>query len=130
MLPSDPAARKRIPIWSGCIKYFPKALAAIAQLSFIANEQHHPGEPVHWDKSKSTDELDALMRHLDESAQGIDYDTDGILQDVKVAWRAVANLERKLDAGVAVMKPSPSPAECVYCNGKKCRACVPYAVRC
>lgn len=35
MLPTDPAARKRIPIWSGCVKYFAKALAAVAQLSFM-----------------------------------------------------------------------------------------------
>jgi hypothetical protein len=105
MLPTDPAARKRIPIWSGFVKYFPKSMAAVAMLSFKANEQHNPGTPVHWDKSKSADELDALMRHLDEIAQGIDYDTDDILMDIKVAWRALANLERKLDAGIAPLRP-------------------------
>jgi hypothetical protein len=108
MLPTDPKERKEIPIYSGFVKYFPKGMAAVAMLSFIANKQHNPGQPLHWAKEKSTDELDALMRHLDEIAQGVDYDTDEVLMDIKVAWRAMANLERRLDAGMAPRKPKDS----------------------
>ena len=105
MLPTDPKARKAIPIFSGFMKYFPKAIAAVAQLSAIANEQHNPGTPVHWDKSKSQDELDALARHLDEIAAEVVYDDDRVLMATKVAWRGVANLERLLDSGVAPIQP-------------------------
>jgi hypothetical protein len=84
-LPSDSQERKNIPVYSGFVAYFPRAMAAVAHHSWVGNEQHHPGTPVHWDKSKSQDELDAMMRHLIEK----DW--------VAVAWRAMANLERKLE---------------------------------
>ncbi len=84
-LPSDAEERKRIPIWSGFINYFPDAIVRVAALSWRGNQQHHPDKPLHWDKSKSTDELDALMRHA------LDGEWD------EVAWRAMANLQRECD---------------------------------
>lgn len=74
--------------------YFPKAAAAVAQCSFIANEQHNPGTKMHWDRGKSGDELDALARHLMEAGT---IDDDGIRHSTKVAWRALANLEKELE---------------------------------
>jgi len=128
MLPTDPKARKAIPIFSGFMKYFPKAIAAVAQLSAIANEQHNPGTPVHWDKDKSSDELDALARHLDEIAAGVVYDDDRVLMATKVAWRGVANLERLLDSGVAPIQPEgvdrygkPLPAKTAIERLGECR---------
>jgi hypothetical protein len=56
----------------------------VSHLSYLGNQQHHPEKPLHWDKEKSSDERDALMRHV------IDGDWE------QVAWRALANLERKL----------------------------------
>lgn len=94
MLPSDAKARKDIPIYSGFIKYFPKTMIAVAKLSMIGNEQHNPGEPLHWDKSKSTDQLDTLIRHLIEVGT---LDSDRVPHDVKIAWRACANCENYLD---------------------------------
>lgn len=93
--------RKNTPIYSGFVKYFPLAIEEVARLSKKGNDQHHPGAPLHWDMSKSTDEPDALMRHLTDEAKfenGIlgERDTDGVLHLTKVAWRAMANLERKL----------------------------------
>lgn len=103
MLPSDAKARKDIPIFSGCVAYFPHALAALAQLSKIANEQHNPGEPLHWVKEKSSDELDALMRHVTDMAIDKTHrDPDGVLAAVKAFWRAGANLERMHDAGINI----------------------------
>ena len=55
------AERKAHPIASGCLDYFPDALLAVAELSRIGNEQHNPGTPLHWDRSKSADEADALL---------------------------------------------------------------------
>lgn len=86
--------RKDQPIYSGVVKYFPRALAAIAHLSKVGNDQHNPGMPLHWDRSKSGDELDALMRHLTDAGT---RDTDGEWHDTKVAWRALANLEKLLE---------------------------------
>lgn len=90
--------RKATPIFSGVLAYFPDALAEVARVSVIGNEQHNPGQPLHWDKSKSKDELDALVRHLLDHQSGELYDTDGALHLAKVVWRAMAALQRLKDA--------------------------------
>lgn len=95
-LPSEAGARKRVPIATGCIDYFPDALAAVAALSYVGNEQHNPGKPLHWDRSKSTDEADALMRHF---VQRGTLDADGVRHSAKVAWRALALLQKEIEAG-------------------------------
>jgi len=92
-----PQQRKERPIYSGFIKYFPLAVSEVSNLSFVANEQHNPGTVMHWDRSKSQDELDALMRHLSDHARGIEIDDDGIYHLTKVAWRAMAMLEKHLE---------------------------------
>lgn len=93
-LPTDAAARKSIPIATGFVDYFPDAIAAVARLSQAGNDQHHPGTPLHWDRSKSGDESDALMRHfLDRGT----FDTDGIRHSAKVAWRAMALLQKEIE---------------------------------
>lgn len=81
-LTTDPEERKNTPVYSGCVNYFPLALAAVSRLSKKGNDQHNPGTPLHWDRSKSGDELDAMMRHV------IDEDWDA------VAWRALAHLQK------------------------------------
>jgi hypothetical protein len=97
IIPSDPKARKRMPIASGCLDYFPDALAVISELSFIANEQHNPGQPLHWDRSKSGDEADTMIRHFLERGS---LDTDGIRHTAKMAWRALALLQKEIEAEV------------------------------
>ena len=84
VFPTDAAERKKYPVCTGCLEYFPHALAAVANQSYEGNRQHHPEKHLHWDKSKSSDESDALIRHQIEG----DY--------VAVAWRALAQLERHL----------------------------------
>lgn len=86
--------RKETPVYSGVLKYFPLALMEIARCSKAGNDQHNPGKELHWDRSKSGDELDALTRHL---LQAGEVDTDGILHSTKVAWRALANLQKELE---------------------------------
>src|SRR3990167_5525973 len=54
-LPTDPVERKKYPIASGVLDYFPDAIAAIAYVSWVGNNQHHPNTPLHWDRSKSAD---------------------------------------------------------------------------
>lgn len=94
MLPTDAKKRKEVPIYSGVMRYFPDALAAVAELSRIGNEQHNPGQPMFWDRSKSKDEHDALVRHLMEAGT---VDTDGVRHSTKVAWRALAALQKELE---------------------------------
>jgi hypothetical protein len=94
MFPPSASGRKAIPVFSGFVRYFPRAMAAVAELSRIGNDQHNPGEPLHWAREKSGDELDACMRHLMEAGS---IDTDGVRHSTKAAWRAMANLEKELE---------------------------------
>lgn len=94
-LPTDPAERKKIPLYSGLLKYFPDALAAVARVSFAGNEQHNPGQPLHWAREKSTDQEDTLVRHLMESGT---IDSDGQRHSAKMAWRALAVLQLEIEA--------------------------------
>ena len=91
--PSTP--RKEMPVFSGVLNYFPDAIREVSKTSFIGNEQHNKGLPLQWDRSKSGDELDALTRHLLEAGT---VDSDGIRHSAKVAWRALANLQKELEA--------------------------------
>ena len=86
--------RKATPVFSGVLKYFPDAIQAIAICSKVGNDQHNPNKPLQWDRSKSGDELDALTRHLLEAGT---MDTDGIKHSTKVAWRALANLQKEIE---------------------------------
>lgn len=88
--------RKEQPVYSGVLKYFPNAIKYVSVVSKKGNDQHHPDKPLHWDKSKSTDEPDALVRHLIDHSQN-PMDEDGVLHLGKVAWRALAMLERYLN---------------------------------
>ena len=98
-LPKDAAERKATPICTGVLDYFPDALAEVARCSKAGNDQHFsPGTPLHWDKSKSTDEADSCVRHLLERGT---RDIDGILHSGKAAWRALALCQREIDASSA-----------------------------
>ena len=88
--------RKETPIFSGVLMYFPDAIREVAQCSFIANEQHNEGEPMHWAKHKSNQHADCLARHLLEVGT---VDEDGIRHATKVAWRALALLQIEIENG-------------------------------
>lgn len=90
--------RKATPVATGVLAYFPKALVEISKSSVAGNKQHNGDEPLHWDKNKSTDDLDAGIRHLLDHLGGEEVDDDGVLHLAKFAWRALATLERHLDA--------------------------------
>ena len=95
VLPTDPAERKAIPLQTGLFDYFPDALCAVAELSRIGNDQHSPGEPFHWDRAKSMDQGDTLLRH--QMQHGL-VDNDRVRHSTKVAWRALAQLQLELEA--------------------------------
>jgi len=64
-------------------------------LSRVGNDQHNPGAPLHWDRSKSGDESDALARHFIDRGT---LDTDGQRHSTKVVWRALAMLQKEIEA--------------------------------
>ena len=86
--------RKTYPLATGLFDYFPLALREIAHVSYIGNTQHNLGQPVHWDRSKSSDEADALLRHFSERGS---LDTDGVRHTAKMAWRALALLQKEIE---------------------------------
>ena len=94
--------RKQSPVYSGFLRYFPEACVAVAQCSYLANEQHNPGEPMHWARDKSPDELDSMMRHALHAGE---MDTDGIRHSTKIAWRAMANLQKEIESENANKSP-------------------------
>jgi len=94
-LPSVASERKAIPIATGCLDYFPLAIAAVAELSRVGNDQHNPGQPLHWARGKSMDQDDCLIRHFMERGT---LDVDGIRHSAKVAWRALALLQLEIEA--------------------------------
>lgn len=94
-LPKDAKERKTYPLYSGLLKYFPDALCEVAHVSFVGNQQHNPGKPLHWAREKSADQEDTLLRHLLESGT---IDTDGVRHSAKLAWRALAILQLEIEA--------------------------------
>lgn len=93
-LPTDKEQRKNTPMARGLLDYFPDALAEVAHVSYVGNQQHNPGEPLHWAKEKSIDHADCIIRHLVDRGM---KDTDGMRHSAKVAWRALALLQIELD---------------------------------
>jgi hypothetical protein len=94
-LPEGAGERKAVPITTGVLDYFPLALSEVARLSKKGNDQHNPGQPLHWARGKSSDHADCLVRHLIQRGE---LDTDGISHTAKVAWRALALLQEELEA--------------------------------
>lgn len=105
-LPNEAKARKSIPLATGLLDYFPSALVAVAALSAKGNDQHNPGTPLHWDRTKSVDEDDALIRHFMQRGT---TDSDGVKHRTKVAWRALAGLQKELEAEGAPLAPGATP---------------------
>lgn len=94
-------------MYNGLLKYFPLALAEISHVSFLANEKHNPGEPMHWSRDKSSDHEDCIVRHLMDAGK---VDTDNLRHTAKVAWRALAMLELELEAVLEKPSITRSPA--------------------
>lgn len=85
--------RKERPVFTGVIQYFPNAMMEVAYCSYVSNEQHNPGEPMYWNKSKSIGTGDEVVRHLMAPEK---FDSDGVRHKAKAAWRALELLEREI----------------------------------
>lgn len=102
-LPIDSAVRKSFPILSGVLKYFPAAIAGVANTSKIGNDKHNPGQELHHARGKSTDHGDCIVRHLmdvedliaakDRGVVGLQmtsYEEQILLEASSLVWRALA----------------------------------------
>lgn len=105
-LTTDKHKRKEQPITRGVMDYFPNALAEVARVSFVGNQQHNPGEEMHWSRGKSSDHADCIARHLIERGT---LDDDGLRHTAKVAWRALALLQLELEASQKAVECGPHP---------------------
>jgi len=127
IMPEDASERKRVPIGTGLLDYFPAACAYIARISLAGNEQHNPGEPLHWARGKSNDHWDCISRHgMQRGTFDVDVfpgTNERIRHTGKLAWRALAMLQEELeaaagfdplatDAGEAVKLPKKSEVPC------------------
>ncbi len=89
--------RKMTPMYSGLLAYFPDALALVAQNSMVGHYQHNdPKDPMYWDRTKSADEMDAMIRHMADHSKN-PRDKDGTLHMSKVAWRALAFVQKFIE---------------------------------
>jgi len=79
---------------SGCVDYFPNALAAVGRHSRYGNEKHNPGEALHWAFDKSTAHADAVLSHFAQRNK-IDPKSDEDY-DVGALWRMLALVETRL----------------------------------
>lgn len=103
-LPEDNELRGQYPMFDGFMAYFPNAMAEVARLSYVATQQHHPDAPMHWDRSKSTDHLNKIGRHMIDAGK---LDDKGMRHSAMIAWRAMANLQEELERDLGL---PPSPA--------------------
>jgi hypothetical protein len=91
---------------SGCVDYFPNALAAVGRHSRYGNEKHNPGEALHWAFDKSTAHADAVMSHFAQRGQ-LDPET-GEDYDIGALWRMLALVETRL------IKAGAAPGRAVF----------------
>jgi len=109
VLPSEAADRKKVPLAGGLFDYFASALIEVAKVSHKGNEQHNPGQPLHWSRGKSADHADTMLRHFTERGN---VDSDGLRHSAKMAWRALAILQLELEAaGAPVARGAKLPEE-------------------
>lgn len=93
LFPEGADARNKLPL-AAVLDYFPLALIEIAKVIQVGNDQHNPGEPVHWAREKSTDHGNKMLRHYLERGT---LDGDGTRHAGKMAWRALALLETECE---------------------------------
>lgn len=100
-LPTDSTERKGYPLMSGCLNYFPAALAGVSKISKMGNDKHNPGQPLHHARGKSTDHGDCIIRHLmdvQDLLAKLDRQEGSGVQNIRqireevscLAWRALA----------------------------------------
>lgn len=102
---TDADKRKQYKVCTGFLMYFPNACLAAGKLSVDGNDQHNPGEPLHWDSDKSVGTGDEIVRHLIEGLDSAKKGEDATKALASVFWRAGELLERYLTGMEPFNKP-------------------------
>jgi hypothetical protein len=102
---NDYKGRKDVMIFDGVLMYFPDAIAAVAIVSKLGNDQHNPGEPLHWARGKSMDQMNTALRHMMDFGTGELKDVDGAYHLAKAAWRILAQLQLSIEAERDAVRP-------------------------
>lgn len=122
-LPTDSAERKEYPLLSGCLKYFPAALAGVAKISKLGNDKHNPGQPLHHARGKSSDHGDCILRHLTDTEDLLaaaerngspltPFGQEQILVEAsQLAWRALAYAQELHEKFGAPLAPGAKSAD-------------------
>lgn len=96
-LPTDRDARNAIPVWDGCIAYFPDVWAEVAKVSVLGNKQHNLGaSKLYWNTRVSTDHKNKAMRHMLDDTNGEVMDIDDTFHLAKAVWRLAAALQLRI----------------------------------
>ncbi len=116
-LPTDNAARKALPLWTYMTEYFPDAYVAEVAVAVAGNNQHQPGEPLHWAREKSTDQMNTAFRHMFDHGRGQVKDVDGCYHLAKAIWRLKAELQLTIERERACdAAPQARGARCPKCQ--------------
>jgi hypothetical protein len=96
-LPTDDKDRKALPLWSFLTQYFPDAFVEVTRVAVVGNQQHNPGQPLHWAREKSTDQMNTAFRHMLDHGTGTVKDVDGCYHLAKAIWRLSAELQLQVE---------------------------------
>lgn len=94
-LPSED--RKGLPIVTGVLDFFPLALAEVSKVSVAGAAQRNSDTLVCKEDVTPDEHADCLIRHLIDRGT---FDNDGVRHSAKVAWRALALLQKEIDMEV------------------------------
>lgn len=109
-LPTEDKERKAMQLWTFLMEYFPDAFLAVFGVARAGNDQHNPGQPLHWAREKSKDQMNTAFRHMWDYGQGVPLDTDGQYHLAKAIWRLSAQLQLDIEAdrkGGLAREPAP-----------------------
>lgn len=96
-LPTDAAGRKKMAMWTFLTEYFPDSFEEVVRVAVAGNDQHNPGQKLHWSRGKSTDQMDTAFRHMWDHRTA-SKDIDGCYHLAKAIWRLSAELQLVIEA--------------------------------
>lgn len=100
-LPDDSKMRAQYPISSGCLAYFPAALAGVARHSYIGGAKYNDGGLVHL-RYISNSHMDCVQRHLmdlqdllalkERKEAGVEFFVPTLVYDFEAKKEVIKNL--------------------------------------
>lgn len=124
-LPTDDKARKRFEMWKYLTEYFPDSFMAEVEVAIRGNEQHNPGEELHWAREKSTKQLECAFHHMWDHKAGTVKDTDGQYHLAKAIWRLKAELQLVIETEKGLQSidlPKETPNGQTDCENTQCNS--------